>query len=223
MQPLEGRKRMTRADVPPWISVVAVAATRFPIRQLMLGAGSPGTPRRGRPNVRRGAAVAMLVGLVAAGCQPTTSQSEGERPAAAEHSDGDPFSKRPDQITWLEPPPDAGFLPDGVQIALIEGGSPLDKGPFTFRLRFPAGSRLMPHTHPTADRITVISGTLHHGKGRTFDQGATEAAPPGTFVYHPGGAPHYVWFDEETVLQFHGEGPFGISYLNEADDPRNQK
>ena len=122
-----------------------------------------------------------------------------------------------------DPPPQAGFLPPGVQIALLEGGSPLDKGPFTFRLKFPAGSRLMPHTHPTTDRITVISGTLHQGMGRTFDQENAETIPAGGFVYQAAGIPHYVWVDQETVLQFSGMGPFGLTYVNPKDDPRNKR
>ena len=181
------------------------------------------TRAEGRPGVRRSAAAALLIGLVAAGCQPRGLGTENAQPPASADAEEKPFAKVPEDITWLKPPADAGFLPDGVQIALVQGGSPLNKGPFTFRLRFPAGSRLMPHTHPGPDKITVISGTMHHREGRTFDQSATEAAPSGSYVYHPADAPHFVWFDEETVLQFHGDGPFGLTYLDPADDPRNQK
>jgi hypothetical protein len=34
---------------------------------------------------------------------------------------------------------------------------------------------------------------------------------------------HFVWTKGETVVQFHGEGPWMIEYLNPADDPRNKK
>lgn len=191
------------------------------------GRGSVRGSSSGRARLMKGihfrAAMALLIAWLALGCQPTRSEPESEQPPAGEALEREHFTVAPDQVTWLTPPPQAAFLPKGVKIALIEGGSPLDKGPFTFRLRFPPGSRLMPHTHPTTDKITVISGTLHQGIGRVFDQTGTEAVAAGGFVYHAGGTPHFVWFDEETVLQFHGMGPFGLTYLDPADDPRNQK
>jgi hypothetical protein len=31
---------------------------------------------------------------------------------------------------------------------------------------------------------------------------------------------HYAWFTEPTVFQVHGVGPWGVTYVNPADDPR---
>ena len=36
----------------------------------------------------------------------------------------------------------------------------------------------------------------------------------------PKGMHHYALFPQETVLQVSGTGPFEITYLNTADDPR---
>jgi hypothetical protein len=36
------------------------------------------------------------------------------------------------------------------------------------------------------------------------------------------GMSHYAWFPEETVIQLHGQGPQGITYVNPNDDPRKQ-
>ena len=36
----------------------------------------------------------------------------------------------------------------------------------------------------------------------------------------PKGMHHYAWAREETVVQLSGIGPFEITYLNTADDPR---
>jgi hypothetical protein len=34
---------------------------------------------------------------------------------------------------------------------------------------------------------------------------------------------HYVWVEGETIVQFHGEGPWIIKYVNPDDDPRKKK
>jgi len=31
-----------------------------------------------------------------------------------------------------------------------------------------------------------------------------------------------VWIEGETIVQFHGMGPWVINYVNPADDPRNK-
>jgi hypothetical protein len=36
------------------------------------------------------------------------------------------------------------------------------------------------------------------------------------------GTVHYAWTDAETVVQLHGNGPWGINYINPNDDPRKQ-
>lgn len=47
--------------------------------------------------------------------------------------------------------------------------------------------------------------------------------PAGTYGQWPAGMKHYVWAKGETVLQFHGIGPWTIQYVNAPDDPRNHK
>jgi hypothetical protein len=34
---------------------------------------------------------------------------------------------------------------------------------------------------------------------------------------------HFVFAKGETVIQFHGQGPWSIEYVNALDDPRNDK
>jgi hypothetical protein len=48
-------------------------------------------------------------------------------------------------------------LPGMDQVNLV--GEPGRPGPYTIRLRFPAGYKLAPHTHPDSRRVTVLSGT----------------------------------------------------------------
>lgn len=168
----------------------------------------------------------LSLALLLAGCESKAAQSEANQPtprAYQEVPEEEQFTLQPQDIRWLDPPPPAAFLPEGVKLAFIEGGPPNLPVPYSFRLKFPAGSRLMPHTHPTIEKLTVISGMLNQGLGEKFDQAATEAVPPGGFSYRAPGVVHFVWFETETVLQFSGNGPFGLEYVNPADDPRNQK
>ena len=112
-------------------------------------------------------------------------------------------------------------LPPGVQIAVIEG--PMNQAvPFTVRLKFPANTRVAPHTHPAVERVTVLSGTFHMGMGEKFDRAATHPIRAGDMMFMPPGTPHFAWSEGETVVQVHGTGPWGLNYINAADDPRNQ-
>ena len=69
----------------------------------------------------------------------------------------------------------------------------------------------------------MISGTFNIGMGEKFDAQATQAMPAGTYGHWATGMKHFVWIKGETVVQFHGMGPWSIQYVNPADDPRNQK
>ncbi len=107
-------------------------------------------------------------------------------------------------------------------IAVLEG-DPTKEGPFVFRVKIPDGYRVPPHMHPKAERVTVISGTFNIGMGDKFDEKATKEMPAGTYGYWEAGMKHFVWAKGETVLQFHGMGPWSIQYVNPDDDPRKTK
>jgi len=47
--------------------------------------------------------------------------------------------------------------------------------------------------------------------------------PAGTYGVWPPGMVHAVWTEGETIVQFHGMGPWVINYVNPVDDPRNAK
>lgn len=126
---------------------------------------------------------------------------------------------RPDGLTWQDGPPS---LPPGAKFVVLEG-DPAKEGPFVFRVKVPDGYRVPPHTHPKPERVTILSGTFHLGMGDTFDEKKGEALPAGTYGTWPAGMKHYVWVKGETVVQFHGDGPWVIEYLNPADDPRKGK
>ena len=106
-----------------------------------------------------------------------------------------------------------------ARIAILDG-DPAKAGPFVMRLKFPDGYRVLPHTHPQTERVTVLSGTLHIGMGATFDKKASRAMPAGSFGSWPAGMN---WAEGETIIQLNGIGPWEIHYVNPADDPRQTK
>ena len=121
----------------------------------------------------------------------------------------------PDEIKWVAAPPS---LPRGAMLAAIEG-KPSEPGPFTMRLKFPAGFKVAPHSHPAIEHLTVLSGTINFGMGDTFDAGKLTPMRAGSFIVMPVGTSHFVETREETVIQVHGVGPWAVKYVNPEDDP----
>lgn len=123
----------------------------------------------------------------------------------------------PSNLVWK----DAPAVAPGTRIAVIEG--PLDKAvPFTLRLALPANAKIAPHVHPTFERVTVLSGTFHFAQGDAYDTTKTQALGPGAVAIMPPSTPMFGYTKEATVIQLHGIGPWGIKYLNPADDPRQK-
>jgi len=122
------------------------------------------------------------------------------------------------QITWQAGPPS---LPRGAQAVVLEGDMSRE-GPFTMRLKLPAGFEVPAHSHPGVEHVTVVSGTFNIGDGDRLDKSRGMAVGTGGFVLIPTGHRHYAWVNEETVLQLHGMGPWGVTYVNPSEDPRNR-
>lgn len=110
--------------------------------------------------------------------------------AASEHKMLDPAN-----VAWGDPP---SGLPPGGQLTVLSG-NPTKKGVSTVRLRMPAGYKIPPHTHPTAELVTVISGSCHLGRGEKFDENTGQTMGAGGFVAIPAGAKHFAWATEESV------------------------
>jgi quercetin dioxygenase-like cupin family protein len=122
----------------------------------------------------------------------------------------------PSDIHWGPAP---NVLPAGAQAALLFG-DPTKEGLFALRLKLPAGYAIAPHTHPGYEVVTVISGSTKLGMGETADRSAVKEWPAGSFYALPPGMAHFVYVDEETVLQVTTNGPWGLTYINPKDDPR---
>ena len=124
----------------------------------------------------------------------------------------------PDAAKWVDAPPS---MPAGAKWAVLEG-DPTQAGPFAFRVKVPAGYKLPPHKHPNLEHVTVISGIFHFGMGEQLDESKVEPMPAGSFIVIPTDSPHYFLTKDETVVQVHGIGPWGITFVNPADDPRQR-
>lgn len=122
-------------------------------------------------------------------------------------------------IKWKAGPP---AMPKGAQMAVLEG-DPTQPGMFTVRLRFPDGFEVRPHWHTQTEHVSVIAGALHLGMGERFDRGTTQKLVAGSFGYWPAGTRHFAWMEGETILQLHGQGPWTVTYVNPADDPRTAR
>lgn len=124
----------------------------------------------------------------------------------------------PEAIDWRPFP----AFPPSVRLAVVVG-EPSRPGPYTIRVKVPAGVRLAPHRHGEDRVYTVISGVLYIGLGDRFDADKLQAYPPGSVVVLPGDTPHFHWARSgEYVSQVSAVGPLGLEYLDPHDDPRRQ-
>ena len=161
--------------------------------------------------------IAIASGLVfiasaAVGQAPSASASHN---GAAAHAIVEP----PDRITWGPAP---AILPKGAELAVLEG-DPGKPGPYTMRLRMPDGYRIPAHFHPAVEHVTVMVGTFRVGMGDRFDTGKLADLPTGTFAALEPGVRHFAQTQGVTVIQLHGTGPWSLTYVNPADDPRERK
>jgi quercetin dioxygenase-like cupin family protein len=117
-----------------------------------------------------------------------------------------------DEVQWKEAPP---ILPD-AQISVLYG-DPTKEGVFVMRLKFPANYRVPPHTHPVDEIVTVISGEFNIGMGKKFDAAQTKPYTAGALIAMPPETPHFVYTDEETVVQISTRGPWALKYINPND------
>ena len=117
--------------------------------------------------------------------------------------------------------PAPNSLPPGAQAAVIDG-DPTKPGMFVMRLKAPDGFTVPPHWHPTDENIVVLQGMMRIGMGEKIDQKSALELPVGAFMKLPREMRHYAIAKGETVIQLHGMGPFEITYVDKAADPRSR-
>jgi hypothetical protein len=119
-------------------------------------------------------------------------------------------------LEWGPQPPG---LPAGARVAVVHG-DPSKAGPFTIRVDMPDGYQVKPHWHPTTERLSVLEGTLLVGDGREWSDKSLRPLRPGQGSTMAARHPHYVEAKGKTMLEIRSTGPFEITYVNTADDPR---
>lgn len=121
-----------------------------------------------------------------------------------------------EEIRWG---PASPKLPPGARIAVLAGSPSTPGSRYVFRAKLPDGYSVPPHWHPEDENVTVLQGLFKLGFGERLEEAALRELGPGSFVTLPKHMPHYNRMAGETILQFHGIGPYDIVYVNPADDP----
>ena len=122
-----------------------------------------------------------------------------------------------DSVKWSPHP-----LFPGAQTAIL-AGDPTKPETIVQRNKFPPNFKVAPHMHSFVEVGTIISGSLGHGEGDTFDASKGTMLKAGSVFALPAGRPHYLWTaNEEVVFQINFTGPATITFRNPADDPRRK-
>src|SRR5581483_1868227 len=124
----------------------------------------------------------------------------------------------PSDLKWADTGPQ---FPD-TQLVILDGDAG-GKGPVALRFRCPADYKFLPHTHPGAERVTVLAGTMLIGLGPTYDAAKLKEVQTGGFFVIPTKEPHYGECKGETIIEVHTTAPLGTTYVNPADDPSKKK
>ncbi len=160
-----------------------------------------------------GASVVALAAGPAVPAAPTAAPAAAAMPASDMH-----IVLSPNDVKWG---PGSPALPPGVQMAVMTG-DPAAKGFVSLRAKMPAGYKVPPHFHPTDEHVTVLSGAMAFGTGDTLDAKAAKTVKAGGYFEAKAQMHHYAIAKAATVIQIDLEGPFEITYINPADDPRKK-
>ena len=119
-----------------------------------------------------------------------------------------------DEIVWQD-----DTTSKGVQYANLLG-DPSKAELIVTRVKLPPNFKIPLHTHSWSEVITGLSGALGNADSDT-DKG--EVLKAGSVLAMPANHPHRIWStDQETIFQFSYTGPFDMTFVNPADDPRKK-
>src|SRR6185436_16075646 len=170
----------------------AIAAASHPVYRSPCSVGGSSRAIPSKEAVVKSILLALAFGLVLAlpvAAQDATTTPPATTPPPAAAAATGHVMVTPVQVKWADGPP---FLKKGAKFTVLSG-DPGAAGPFTIRLRLPAGYRIAPHWHPTDENVTVISGTFSLGMGDTFDAKAAKSLTPGGYALLPAEMHHFAW------------------------------
>ena len=139
--------------------------------------------------------------------------------SAQQQTGSDTTSKESKALTW-GPAPDV--FPAGAKMA-VEQGDPTKSGEFIVRLSFPAGYKIPAHWHPTDEHVRIRSGEFLVGMGDALDPAKTMKMTPGDTGSIAANMHHFAIARTATQVSIRSEGPFAMTYVNSADDPRKKQ
>lgn len=112
-------------------------------------------------------------------------------------------------VPWEQAP---GMV-KGVK-TVLQYGDPA-KGPYIILLRFPKDLPNPPHYHTADEAVTILSGTMITGEGRSVDPAGGKVVNAGGYFIIPGNTPHWGRATEDVVLTRLGNGPRDIFYFDQ--------
>ncbi len=121
----------------------------------------------------KAAAILLCLAGFAATMAFAADESAAKKPAHKMASMEKPVILTPGDVQWGAAPP---VFAAGAKMAVLEG-NPGKAGQYTVRLQMPDGYKIMPHWHPTVEKVTVISGEFHAGMGDELEGRGQRHAP----------------------------------------------
>jgi len=97
----------------------------------------------------------------------------------------------------------------GLTVAWMSG-DPTKAGPWTVRLKAPAGAKFPVHYHNDTEVVTVISGTFAAAIGDKFDASKLMDLPACSYVVIPASMKHYAMAKTDCIVQLSGTKPFAM-------------
>ena len=162
------------------------------------------------PSLRRSVLLGVVTTLVGAIAAPGCALAQGKKPEAAKGAKALQWGAAPDAF------------PAGAKMA-VENGDPTKSGEFVVRLSFPADYKIPPHWHPTAEHVRVVSGQFLVGTGDVLDATKTMKLAPGDTGTIAAKMHHFAVAPVATEISVRSQGPFAMTYVSPADDPRKKK
>lgn len=135
----------------------------------------------------------------------------------------------PEQRLTVEEMPWSGSVPDQTGSGMVDGlsttyvvGDGMSEELYSLVFSLGGDAQIAPHSHPDARSCFVLAGNWYFAYGETFDAAALKLLPPGSNYTEPAGQAHFAETrDTGVIVECTSVGPTGTSFVNTADDPRN--